>query len=395
MEPLPKAMRSELTALLIAPDRTLAAQFADSQSESGVCQILSDLKSYPSRQTLEIRIKQLHPDLVIIDAGTDLPTAAEVIRFITETGLPVQVVGLHARNDSQALLTCLRLGACEFLHAPFDAAVQREAFSRLWRLRLPEPETLAQPGTVVVYSSAKPGSGASTLAFHTATFLGSHERKKVLLIDLDLSGGVMAFYSKLNHPYSVLDALQWAGQPSAAEWVGLIAGCDGIDVLPAPALPYCGTIEMGRIAGLFDYARGVYDCVLVDAPAIFKRLSLTALSNANRALVISTGEIASLHLARKAVQLLDRLGFPEDRFQIVVNRVNRLSRNDDFASASLEKLFRCPISSRLPDDPMALHRVMTLGHPLESDSDLGRGIRELAAAILGTASGQKTSPRVQ
>jgi pilus assembly protein CpaE len=391
MESRPKAIKSELTALLIAPDRTLAAQFAASQSACRTCQILSDLKSYPSRQTLEIRLKQLQPDLVIVDAGTDLQSAADAIQFIAGSGFSVQVVGLHSHNDSQALLTCLRLGACEFLHAPFDAAVQREAFSRLLRLRLPEPEVIAQPGTVVVYASAKPGSGASTLAFHTALFLASCEHKKVLLIDLDFTGGVVAFYSKSTHPYSVLDVLRSAGEPGSADWTRLIAGCDGIDILPAPAVPYCGAIETAQLAGLFDYARASYDCVLVDAPAIFKRVSLTALSNANRALLISTGDIASVHLARKAVQLLGGLGFPPDRFQVVVNRV---SRNDDVASMGLEKLFRCPISSWLPDDPMALHRVITLGRPLESDSDLGKGIRELAAGILAPLGGPKPSARV-
>jgi pilus assembly protein CpaE len=306
----------------------------------------------------------------------------------------VQVVGLHTRNDSEALLTCLRLGACEFLHAPFDAATQREAFSRLLRLRRPEPEIPSQPGTVVVYSSAKPGAGASTLAFHTALALRGSEHKKVLLIDLDLAAGVIGFYSKLNHPYSVLDALEGAGEPGSADWGALIAGGDGIDVLPAPAVPYCGAIEMGRLAGLFDYARAAYDYVLVDAPAIFKRSSLMALSNANRALIVSTGDIASVHLARKAVQLLDRLGFPKERFQVVVNRVNR---NDDVGPAGLEKLFRCAISSRLPNDPLALHRVLTLGRPLESGSDLGKGIRELAAGLIGPVSvpaGQKPSARV-
>jgi pilus assembly protein CpaE len=379
MQPRNPIMRSELTALLIAPDRRLAEQFAASQTESRACQILSELKAYPTRQTLEVRLKQLHPDLVIVDAGTNLAAAADIIQFIASTGLSIQLVGLHPRNDSEALLTCLRRGACEFLHAPFEEAIQREAFSRLLRLRPPEQETAPQPGTTVVFSSAKPGSGASTLAFHTACALRRSERKRVLLIDLDLAGGGISFYSKSAESNSVLDFLTGDGpQPGGRYWSTLKAGCDGIDVLPAPSVPYCGSIETSRLAGLFDCARANYDYVLVDAPVVFKRLSLLALSNSDRGLLISTGEIASVHLARRAVQLLERLGFPKDRFQIVVNRANR---SDDVSPAGLEKLFSCAISSRLPDDHLALHRVLTLGRALEPESDLGKGIGELTALL--------------
>jgi pilus assembly protein CpaE len=287
------------------------------------------------------------------------------------------------------------LGACEFLQAPFDAETQRKAFSRLLRLRQPAPAILAQPGVVTVYSSAKPGSGASTLALHTAYSLRHSGCERVLLIDLDLDGGVIGFCSKLNHPYSVLDAFETAGETSAEDWAALIASSGGVDILPAPAVPYCGPIEAGRLNALLDFARANYDHVVVDAPVIFKHLSLMAVSNADRALLVSTGEIASVHLTRKAVQLLDRLGFPKDRCQIVVNRVNR---NDDVARSGLEKLLGCQVSSRLPYDYSALHRVLALGRPLESDCDLGRGIRELAAGLLApvpVGSGPALPARVQ
>jgi pilus assembly protein CpaE len=214
------------------------------------------------------------------------------------------------------------------------------------------------------------------------------------LIDLDLAGGLIGMCSKLHHPYSVIDALE-SSEICDSDWTNWIATCGGIHVLPAPAMPYCGPVEADRLARLIDHARANYDCVLVDAPSIFRAVSLMAVSNSDRAFLVSTGEIASVHLTRKAVRLLDHLGFPKDRFQIVVNRVNR---NDDVARSGLDKLFTCHVSSRLPYDSLALHRVLTLGQPLESDCELGKGIRELAAVALAplpTAAGQTPTARVQ
>ena len=63
---------AEIAALLIAPDRDLAQQFLATLPQTRAFQILADLKSYPPQQTLEIRIKQLKPNVVLLDLASDL-----------------------------------------------------------------------------------------------------------------------------------------------------------------------------------------------------------------------------------------------------------------------------------------------------------------------------------
>ncbi len=119
-----------LTALLIAPDRELAQQFSKTLGATRAFQILAELKTYPTRQILEMRLRQLQPDLVLLDLASDFATAEELIRLVTQTQPGAQVVGLHRRNDSEAILRSLRLGASEFLYAPFDPAVQEDIIAR-------------------------------------------------------------------------------------------------------------------------------------------------------------------------------------------------------------------------------------------------------------------------
>ena len=61
---------------MIAPDRELARQFEESAMATRGFQILADLKSYPSQQTLDIRLRQLQPEVVLLDLATDLEQAA-------------------------------------------------------------------------------------------------------------------------------------------------------------------------------------------------------------------------------------------------------------------------------------------------------------------------------
>jgi pilus assembly protein CpaE len=374
---------AEIAALLVAPDRNLAQQFLATLPQTRAFQILADLKNYPPPQTLEIRIKQLKPSVVLLDLASDLNAAVEVVKAVAAMSPPVHVVGLHTQNDSTAILQSLRAGASEFLYAPFDMATQAEAIARLRRLVQPEVRVQSEAGHVVAVSSTKPGSGASTLATQAAFSLQRLSGKRILLADFDLTGGTIGFYLKLSHNYSLVDALQHSEHMDLSLWNSLTVNYGGVDILPAPATPYAESIDGGRLRVLIDHARNLYDWIILDLPAVFNRTSLMAISESELAFLVSTSELPSLHLTRKALNMVEQLGFPKDRFQVVVNRVDK---RDDIGTADMEKLFGCHIHAKLPNDYFSLHRVVTLGQPLGSDGDLGKAIEQVASRLSGSFS---------
>jgi pilus assembly protein CpaE len=379
---------AEIAALLIAPDRGLAQQFLATLPQTRAFQILADLKSYPPQQTLEIRIKQLKPNVVLLDLASDLNAAVEVVKFIATMTPAVHVVGLNTQNDSTAILQSLRAGASEFLYAPFELATQREAIARLRRLVQPEAPSQTEAGHVVAMASSKPGSGASTVATQVAFSLQRLTGKRILLADFDLTGGTIGFYLKLSHNYSLVDALQHSEHMDLALWNSLTVNYGGVDILPAPAAPYAEPLDGPRLRVLIEHARNLYDWVILDLPAIFNRTSLMAISECERAFLISTSELPSLHLTRKALTMVDQLGFPKDRFQVLVNRVDK---RDDISTADMEKLFGCPIHAKLPNDYFSLHRVVTLGQPLGTDGELGKAIEQVAARLSSSLAPLKKS----
>jgi pilus assembly protein CpaE len=369
-----------LTALAIIPDRELAAHLSSALERTRSFQIVSELKSYPSLQTLEIRVRQTKPDVILLDLASDLDQACELIRSVSALNLRIHVVGLHVRNDSDAILRSLRSGASEFLYAPFDVQTQNEAVARLHRLLQPGPAEQAEPGTIVAFSSAKPGSGASTLAAQAAFALRRTTSKRVLLADFDLMGGMIGFYLKLTNTKSLLDALQIIERLPEGGWDACVAAADGVDILPAPEAPYAGPVDAARLHAVLEYARMNYDWVVIDLPVVFQRLSLMTISESDRAFLVSTPELPSLHLARKAVHLLDQLGFPKERFQIVMNRIDR---RDEIAGSDIERLVNCAIDARIPNDYFSLHRAVTLGQPVDGHSELGKAIENLANRLSG------------
>ncbi len=386
---------SQITALLIAPNRDLAQEFLETLPQTRAFQILAELKNYPPAQTLEIRTRQLKPDVVLLDLSSNLETAVSLIRFIAGLSPTVHVVGLGTSNDSQAILQSLRAGASEFLYAPFELSTQRDAIARLRRLCTKEVLSAGAgagaSGKVLAFASSKPGSGASTLATQTAFALQRLTGKRILLADFDLAGGTIGFYLKLNHQYSVVDALQHAEKMDVTLWSSMAVAHASVDILPSPAAPYADPVDPSRIRMLIEHAKRLYDWVILDLPSVFHRTSLIAISAADSAFVVSTPELPSLHLTRRAMTLIEHLGFPRERFQVLINRADKRA---DLGTGDLEKLVNCPVAANFSNDYFSLHRVVTLGQPLGPESELGKAIEQFAGRLSGVSGAGKKGPAV-
>jgi pilus assembly protein CpaE len=369
-----------VTALMISPDRRIADEFLESLGRGRAFEIIADLRAYPTVANLDTRIRQLRPDVLLLDVATDLELAGELIRSVTTQNPPVHVIGLHTQNDSNAILRSLRYGASEFLFAPFDVSIQEAAISRIQKLLQPAGGE-RESGKVVVFASAKPGSGASTLAMQTAYALRRASGKRVLLADFDLMTGVLGFYLKLDHSYSLVDLIQHADRIDYDLWTTVTADADGIDVLPAPEVPFIDSVEQGGLHQVLAHARNTYEWTVVDLPSIFQRLSLLTLSEADRAFIVASSELASLHLARKAVKLITQLGLDAQKIQVLINRMDK--RNTELNVSDMSKLLECAVDTSLPNDHLALQRGIILGQPLGNDSELGKAVDNLAGKLMG------------
>ncbi len=386
MHPIITNRDSALSAILIAPDRALVSQFSLPSASLDAFQIVLEIKSYPTNQTLDIRLRQLQPAVVLVDVASDLESAVTIISHIGRNHRDISVVALDHRSGSDTILRVLRAGATEYLYSPFDPAATTEAVTRLVGLRKSEPVSPGDLGKIFVFVSVKSGSGASTLATQTAFALRRITSERVLLADFDLMGGTIGFYLKVNQSFSAADALLRSDGLNAALWTSMVATSDGLDILSAPLVPSPEAVEALRMQNVLDYARTMYDWIVLDLPVIFQRTSLLTIPLSDRTFLVSTSELPSLHLARRSITMLEQLGFPKDRFQVIVNRVNR---RDGVARGDIEKLFKCPVYASFPNDYFSLHRAVTLGVPLSREGDLGKAIEKLAIQLSASLGDKK------
>jgi pilus assembly protein CpaE len=382
--------RRELTGLAILAERGLSQEFGSALGQTRAVHLLAELKAYPSAQTLEVRIRQLRPDIVFVDLSLNREKAVELIQFAAGFRPQVHVIALDRLNDPEAILLSVRAGATEFLHAPFDSQAQREAIERIRKMVPGEQEAEPRRGQALVFSSAKPGSGASTLAWQTAFALGRLTSKRVLLADLDSWNGTQAFACKVRPAASVADALGQMEQMDEEKWSRLVVAREWVDVMPAPELPASPVVEPAGIQGLLECAQALYEWVLVDAPAIFERTALLAATNADRAFLITTAELPSLHMTRKAAALLVGLGLSQERFRVLVNRAGR---RGGISTGDMAGIFNAPVHACFPNDYASLHQALADGGGIRAGCSLGRAVEDFAEGLAGLKPADKQNGR--
>lgn len=382
--------RTELQAILVCPDRSLAQQFSDTIAGLKAFNILADIKEYPSIPVLDQRLSQLRPDAALLDVGSDRATALSLLSHIAASYPNLPVIGLHGSGDPEVILQCIRSGAAEFLHAPFREAEAEQAVLRLVRRKEVEGRQAPQRGRLIAFVPAKGGSGATTIAANFANRVGRISRKRVLLADFDLAAGTVSFVFKLNHTYSLLDGIQHSHQLDESLWGSLVTNCDGVDVLPAPEKPHISPIEPYRVHECLEYARSLYECVVVDLPSIWEKISLATLNQADQIFLVTIPDLAALFLARKTLALIEELGFQKEQVKVLVNR---LQRREELSLSDMEKIFRFPVHTTFPDDYASVRRSVTEGKPVAENCELGVAYRRFAERLFGSgdAGRKKTS----
>jgi Flp pilus assembly CpaE family ATPase len=183
-----------------------------------------------------------------------------------------------------------------------------------------------------------------------------------------------------------LDALKQAEETGQPDWSSLVSNTEGVDVLTAPDTPAETAVDEDRLHDALESVREVYDWIVVDLPSVFEKLSLLTISDSDEAFLVSTAELPSLHLTRKAVAYLGMLGFGLERYRVLVNR---LGKQEGISSEDMAKIFGAPVHATFPNDYLSIHKGLTVGAPLAVKCPLGKSVDSFAGQLAARAQADK------
>ena len=363
-----------LSIAVISPDakRRDAALRALRECQTGQIQ---QFASYPLGLDEAHRNLNRDFDVVLVDLDSDPKYALELVRSISINGLAtVMVYSAHANQD--LLLRSMRAGAREFLTLPFDPGDMAEALVRASALRSAARPPKKEGGRLLVFLSAKGGSGVTTLACNFAVSLAQESGKKTLLIDLNLPLGGAAINLGIKTEHSIANVFEDFRRLDSSLLASLLEEHDsGLSVLAAPSELSQTEVSLEAIDELLEVALQNFDYAVVDAGAKLD-LQHTHLFDESATLYLVTQlGLAELRNSNRMISLLSAAGSP--KLEIVINRYDPL--NLEIAEEQITQALTRPAEWKIPNDYAAVRRMQSTAIPLmQDDSLISRAIRQMA-----------------
>ena len=320
--------------------------------------------------------------LVVLGAGVPLPDA---LAFTSQQRLSHPTLGvllLRDQVDIALMAYAIRAGVREVVDAK-DREALRAACARSLEVSRQMSGQSGQPdaplGRVVTVFAGKGGCGKSTISTNLAVALADGGKRRVLLVDLDLSFGDVAIMMQLVPERSLVDAIPMAGRLDEMGLRSLVTPyADGLEALLAPIGPADGErINRDLVTETLRVASRVYDYVVIDTPPFFSDQVLAALDLSDFYVLLATPDIQSLKNLRLTLDMFDLLEYPNEQRVVVLNRSDA---RVGLTPADIERVVRSPILGHVPstrDVPVSINQ----GVPLVAENPnhpVSKAIRAIA-----------------
>lgn len=364
-----------LRAALICPDDQMCRDLSSTVQKVAGLEVARAITKYPSPEELlrTIRVRKLDAVLLCVD---DFARSEILVKTIDRVMPGFPVITLSKGNGIDLFQSLMHLGIREHLTSPIQESSLADAVAAVTLRLKSRPIPAPNLGDLYTFLPAKPGVGASTIAMSTSCALADDLAVKTLLMDCDLAAGTIQFLLKLGATASIVDALTHADALDEDMWLQMIGKWDKLEVLHAGELDTPPGMGVPGIDRVISIARAQYEVICADLGSHFDPLSIALLRESRRILLVTTPELAPLHLAKIRMQRLTDLGL-SDRVSLLLNRKTRSLVTD----AEVEKAVGIPVSHSFSNDYRGVQDSVLRGSPVPPSSELGESILNLAHAL--------------
>ena len=250
-----------------------------------------------------------------------------------------------------------------------------------------ETPSQAKEGRVVLFMHGKGGVGTTTTAVNVGVALAA-KGEQVGLLDLSLPHGNAALMLDLQPPRNLAGLANSSyGVSDDAFAQFLVRHASGLQVLAAPDVPEKAELVTAECVEQTIHAfRQMVDILLVDTAYAFSDPLLAALDLKDLVCLVTTPHLAALRATADTMGVLERLGIPERRIMLVLNRTTPSGFDTDQASAFLQRAIDVVIPYNKDFDAAADNGLPLVTHrPKESSAAALRDLASKAALALTAA----------
>lgn len=339
----------------------------------------------PTLSAATMSLRNDHYDLVIVPV--DKLSSVEMALLEREIRREqAMLIGTAPKADPDLILRGMRAGVQEFLVSPPAQTDFAAAIDRLVR----RTTTETQRGLVTAVYSSKGGLGTSTVALNLAyAYAKNHPDRRVALADFVIGSGDVRVMLDLKPAYDIGDLVMKVDRvDEELLFAVLTATAGGVWVLPASEKEEVGDmLDATASASILNHLRAHFN-VVVDCEHHMSDRTLSAFDAADRIVVVTQLTVPALRAAKRSIELCERLGYPDSKLFVVVNRFHS---GDVVTPADAKDVLGRDIFWKIPNDYRAFSDALTRGRPItdrDANSSLGKAFTQLAAKLGGTSEGE-------
>ncbi len=377
-------MNGSVNVCLYNVDPEASAELAAAISNLNFVRLVADVDS-PEQLASALQSQSIN--LIFFHLDPEPDNVVDVIEQISGRYPDIALVALSHATEPAAILAPMRAGCDQFVCEPIDPADLAAAVARVTTKRL-----LAQPKTrciCVVGSSG--GVGTTSIACNLAMEIGHFTDHTCALVDMDLQFGDVSLNFDCHPKYTMYD-LACAGadlDEAIMESTMVDLPCNVAMLARPEMLEHVESITPDTIDRVFQSLRGKYENIVVDVSNHLTPCSVAAMTQADTVLIVTQLLVTSVHNAKREYDVLTRLGIPEDRLQVVLNRFD--GRAGRISAEDVEDMLHKPLFARVPNDYQFVARSIDFGQPVaahDRKSPVRAAIRGLAERMTGDAKEQ-------
>lgn len=385
------------TCAIISTDPDLVSAVRSSEPvRSGALEVAVEVQSACADIT-DVELQELResdPEVVVLDLEPNISIGLKFAQFLADEGLGGVLVASATPQSPELLMEAMHAGVSEFLPKPVTEEETEQSLERVMRKAGGGGGGREErdPGEVIVFFSAKGGTGCTTLCTNTAVDVHRATRGKTLLVDLDLELGETAVQMGVEPRFSMVDLVRNFHRVDSDLLASYIEHHEsGVDLLSAPHQPADFEAVGGDLLGrILSFLRRQYDYVLVDSPKTLNPATLAALDAADRVMLVTTPALPSLRNLTRCLPLLRQAkgGSPDDWARVVVNRHDS---SELISLDQVEETTGYPVFQAVRNDYRTVMNAINKGTPavMEGDSDFAEDVRSLAVRLTGVEEDQR------
>ncbi|MBK9779287.1 MAG: response regulator [Anaerolineales bacterium] len=265
------------------------------------------------------------PDLVIVDPVlSDIKGEEFAFKLHNDSrSANLPLIALSSDHNPDRIKTCRDAGFNEYITKSGQAvSMLTDTVNRLFGITT---ETMKQGGLMMVFLSAKGGTGTSSVCANTALNISKHQPDaRIAVADLVFPIGsiaqIVGYEGKENIvTISRKEALETGVDflqtelPRMDVWqFNLLAGS------PDPELS--NQLNVERIWGLVSELKSAYDYVLVDIGRSLSKITLPLIQHADLVAVLISTDISTISLTGTILDYLKTKGVSQEKIYTILNR---------------------------------------------------------------------------